>query len=145
MKNEYLRHTVATIKYRFEKSVRNSKPDFGEFNPGNGSRNPSEIINHMYHVLSSVTSFLEKGETKTNQPKQMTLREEIIRFNHELSNVDEAMIGNEIEIAAGKKLLQGPLADILTHIGQISMLQRLHDNPIMEEDFSSAAIDTGLN
>lgn len=143
MNNEYLRHTVATIKYRFEKSVKNSNPNFGDFNLGNGSRSPSEIINHMYHVLSSITSFLEKGETKAKQPEQLILQEEIQRFNHELSNVDVAMGEKEIEIASGKKLLQGPLSDILTHIGQISMLQRLYNNPIPGEDFSSASIETG--
>ena len=39
-----------------------------------------------------------------------------------------------------KRLLQGPLSDILTHIGQISMLSTLNDNPIEWEDFSSSPL-----
>ncbi|MGK0364764.1 MAG: hypothetical protein ACI85O_001822 [Saprospiraceae bacterium] len=58
MKNELLRHTIATIKYRFDKSFIDSKENFGEFNLGKGSRNPTEIVNHMYHVLNSTRTIV---------------------------------------------------------------------------------------
>lgn len=41
-----------------------------------------------------------------------------------------------------KRLLQGPLSDISAHIGQISMLSRLNNNPIEWEDFFSAEINS---
>lgn len=31
MKNEYLRHTLATIDYRFQKSVKYRNTDFGDY------------------------------------------------------------------------------------------------------------------
>jgi hypothetical protein len=52
---------------------------------------------------------------------------------------------NELTVNYSKRLLQGPFSDILTHIGQVSMLQRLNGKPIDGEDFSAASIKTGIN
>jgi hypothetical protein len=143
MKNELLRHTISTIKYRFEKSVADSKENFGEFNLGKGSRNPIEIINHMYHLLYSTRIFLEEEKYNTKQPEKLTLTKEIERFKREMINTDKALDMNELPVSYSKRLLQGPFSDILTHIGQISMMQRLNDRPINAEDFSAASIETG--
>jgi len=145
MKNELLRHTISTIKYRFEKSVIDSTEIFGEFNLGKGSRNPIEIINHIYHVLYSTRIFLEEERFYTERPEKLTLTEEIERFNHELITTDKALDMIELSVTYSKKLLQGPLSDILTHIGQISMMQRLNGRPIKAEDFFAASIETGMS
>ncbi|MGP1311157.1 MAG: hypothetical protein ACTS27_13255, partial [Phycisphaerales bacterium] len=52
---------------------------------------------------------------------------------------------NELDINYAKRLVQGPFSDILTHIGQLAMLQRLLDNPIPWEDFSNSKIQTGIH
>lgn len=145
MTNEFLRHTIATTKYRFDKSVKDHVEGFGDFNLGKGSRSPIEILNHMYQVLRSTRIFLEEERFDRTQPEQLTFPEEIERFNRELANVDKALAARELPINYAKKLLQGPLSDILTHIGQIAMLQRLNDKPIQGEDFSAANIETGMN
>jgi len=145
MKNELLRHTISTIKYRFAKSVIDSTEKFGEFNLGKGSRNPIEIINHMYHVLYSTRIFLEEERFNTEQPEKLTLAKEIERFNRELITTDKSLDINELPVNYSKRLLQGPFSDILTHIGQISMMQRLNGRPINAEDFSSATIETGIS
>jgi len=145
MKNEFLRHIIATIKYRFDKSVVDSKENFGEFDLGKGSRTPVEIINHMYHVLYSTRIFLEEKRFNDKQSEKLSLQKEIKRFNSELINVDRALDVNELPINYSKRLLQGPFSDILTHIGQISMMQRLNDKSIDAEDFSAASIETGMN
>jgi len=67
---------------------------------------------------------------------------EIERFKMELKEIDKTLDSTELGIDYSKRLLQGPLSDILTHIGQISMLQRLNDKPIEAEDFSSAEINS---
>ena len=145
MKNEFLRHIVATIKYRFDKSIKDSKENFGELNLGKGSRSPIEIINHMYHVLNSTRIYLEEERFYNELPDILTLSQEIERFNLELIDLDKALEVNELPVNYSKRLLQGPFSDILTHIGQISMMQRLNDKPIDGEDFSAAYIKTGMN
>ena len=72
------------------------------------------------------------------------MKEEIKRFNDELRALDDLLSTKELGIGYSKRLLQGPLSDILTHVGQLSMLSRLDDHPIEGEDFSSAPIQTGV-
>jgi len=143
MKNEYLRHTIATIAYRFQKSVKNAGDDFGDFSAGKGSRTTNEIINHMYHVLSATRIHIEKERFEKELPKKMNLKLEVDRFNSELKHFDKTLADTALGMDYSKRLLQGPLSDILTHIGQISMLSRLNDNPIEGENFAAATIRTG--
>jgi hypothetical protein len=143
MKNEYLRHTLATIDYRFQKSVKYRNTDFGDYTLGKESRSPKEIINHMYFVLSSTTIYIQEERIQKGEPDKLNLELEIERFNSEIKNLDKVLSENELDINYSKRLLQGPLSDILTHIGQISMLSRLNNNPIESEDFSSSPIKTG--
>lgn len=145
MKNEFLRHTLSTISYRFKKAVNNQKMEFGNFNAGIESRTPNEIMNHMYHVLSSTRIFIEEERYSKEQPERFDLKLEIDRFNTELKKLDSVLMEKELEINYTKRLIQGPFSDILTHIGQISMLSRLNGNPIAGEDFSSASITTGID
>jgi hypothetical protein len=145
MKNEFLRHTLSTIKYRFDKVIDGSKDGFGEFSLGYGSRSPQEIVHHMHDVLYRTRVFLESEVFDSEEFVQMKLEQEVDRFKAELTRVDLAMNANELEVAYSKKLVQGPLADALTHIGQIAMLQRIHGNPVTGEDFSRVDIKTGLN
>lgn len=145
MKNEYLRHTLSTIAYRFQKSVKNTENDFGDFSAGKGSRTPNEIINHMYQVLSATRIYILEKHYEKETPEKLNLKLEIERFNSELKNTDNILADKELGINYSKRLLQGPFSDIMTHIGQISMLRRLNGNPIEGEDFSSASIQTGIN
>jgi hypothetical protein len=36
--------------------------------------------------------------------------------------------------------LQGPLADVLTHVGQLAMLRRMSGNPVAPENFIYAEV-----
>ena len=142
MKNEYLRHTLSTINYRFQKSVKYRNADFGDFSLGKGSRSPKEIINHMYFVLRSTILYIEEEKIQTVEPDKLNLELEIDRFSLEIQNLDKVLTENELDINYSKRLLQGPLSDVLTHIGQMSMLSRINNNPIEWEDFSSSKIQT---
>ena len=143
MRNEYIRHTLATIYYRFRKSVKYRNTDFGDYVLGKESRSPKEIINHMYFVLSSATIYIQEERIQMDEPDTLDLESEIDRFNLEVENLDKVLAKRELDKNFSKRLLQGPLSDILTHIGQISMLSRLNNNPIEWEDFSSSPIRTG--
>ena len=140
MKNEYLRHTLATIKYRFQKSVKYRNTEFGDFTLGKGSRTTREIIHHMFSVLKSTATFVLEERFLKELPEKLDLEEEINRFYTGIKDLDEALAHHELDINYSKRLLQGPLSDVLTHIGQISMLSRLNNNPIEGEDFSAATI-----
>jgi len=144
MENEFLRHALSTIAYRFQKAVSKSESEFGYFSAGKGSRTPNEIIYHMYHVLSATRIFILEEDYNKEQPEKLDLKSEIDRLNVELKNLDNVLAEKQLDINYAKRLLQGPLSDLLTHIGQISMLSRLNGKPIVGEDFSSASIKTGI-
>ena len=84
MTNEYLRHTLATIDYRFQKSVKYRNTDFGNYSLGKESRSPKEIINHMYFVLSSTVVYIREERTQKEEPNILNLDLEIDRFNLEI-------------------------------------------------------------
>ncbi len=144
MNNQFLRHLVATIDYRFQKSVQNSSDHFGNFSLGKGSRSPIEIINHMFQVLRATRTFIQKDNRHDQGRKKLDFLSEVERFKAELIAIDELLSKKEVDLESSKKLIQGPLSDIVTHIGQIALLQRLDDRPILHEDFSKAPIKTGL-
>jgi hypothetical protein len=45
--------------------------------------------------------------------------------------------------ASVERLLQGPVADALTHVGQLAMLRRLAGSPTRGENFFAAEIKAG--
>lgn len=139
----FLRHTVATIAYRFQKSVYQVDEDFGDLTLGHGSRTPIEIIHHMYKVLQAARNVLRNHHAQREQAEILDLRAEIDRFNDGLIDLDIDLTHKEIRREMGYRILQGPLADILTHIGQISMLRRIAGYPVKREDFSAAEIEVG--
>ena len=141
MKNEFLRHILATIKYRFNKSVKYRNRAFDDLSLGQGSRTPAEIVNHMYAVLSATAFFIQEEKMLKDAPEKVDLNAEINRFVQEIENLDKVFTEKELDLNYSKRLLQGPLSDILTHIGQIAMLSRLNDKPIEREDFSSSPIN----
>ncbi len=145
MNNELLRHIISTIKYRFEKSINGSHQPFGDVSLGKDSRSPKEIVGHMYDVIYSTRVFIEQEALPQEEIEQLSFDNEIERFNAELSKVDQLLGKEDLDINYSKKLVQGPFSDILTHIGQIAMLQRFADNPIDGEDFSRSEIKTGIS
>jgi hypothetical protein len=141
--NEYLRHTLATIAYRFQQSVGKATNDFGSFSLGHGTRSPAEIVHHMYRVLKASAEFVTSGRYSDENPENLSLYHEIERFNTGLSEFDNILAETHLESEFSKRLLQGPLADILTHIGQLSMMSRLNGYPIDGENFAKAPITIG--
>ncbi len=140
MINPILRHTLATIQYRFDKSVSLISDNFGEFEIGSGCRTPKALVNHMFAVLNRMGDFIETEQIEGDTPDQLSFEEEVERFQKEISIVGNVLAQRELGLPYSQKLIQGPLSDILTHIGQISMMSRLSGNPIPGEDFSSASL-----
>jgi hypothetical protein len=82
-----------------------------------------------------------KEEWHRTQPRYWA--EENHRFFEGLQAFD-SFIGSDAEIHASiERLMQGPVADALTHVGQLAMLRRLSGSPIRGESFFDAAIVVG--
>ena len=138
---ELLRHLVATIAYRFQRVVNQCDPEFGDFSVGEGVRTPREITHHMRDVIAATY------EKLVDQPRVKLVEEswqgEIATFHQALEALDQALISSSASELLFKKLLQGPLSDVLTHIGQVAMLRRMYGSPVPGVNYFRGQVRTG--
>lgn len=130
-----LNHALKAIKYRFEKATNGSLESFGEFRLSDQTRSPSEIVNHMFDLVNKTNSIITGGEMNTEIPVLLKFDEECHRFVVGLEKLMTALKKSQIDLSVCMKLLQGPILDITTHIGQIALLNGLNGNKIGKENY----------
>jgi hypothetical protein len=113
-----LRHTVATLAYRGGKAVRNAPASFADYRCGESSRTAGQILAHIGDLLDWGLSIAE-GRRTWHNATPLPWDQEIDRF------------------------FAGPIADALTHVGQIAMLRRMAGLPIKGESYFEAEIAAG--
>lgn len=136
-----LRHTVATLGYRGGKTLQDAPPDFGTFRIGEKTRTPAQIVAHIGDLLDWALG-LANGVHEWHDSVPLPWNEEVARFFAGLENLDKRLASGPIGIPA-ERLFQGPIADALTHIGQIAMLRRLAGSPVRGENYAKADIVAG--
>jgi hypothetical protein len=142
VKKDLLRHFLATLAYRARKAVTATSEEFGTFDAGHGVRKPVEIISHMSGVLMHASSFLKSCETTAGPIGRW--QAEVERFFGLLSELDELFKSRvELRGRSEEQILQGPLADAMTHVGQLAILRRMASLPIPKENFDEAVIRIG--
>lgn len=135
-----LKHFLAAIAYRTQKALRGAPEPFGDFRAGSHVRTPHELLWHMTGVLGYAVTFYRGGVW---QPEKLdSFEAEIARFHQVLEELAATLVaGRPICEISAEQLLQGPLADVMTHAGQLAMLRRLAGSPVPPENFIRAAID----
>ena len=141
-KRELLRHTLATVAYRGGKAIRNAPPGFADFRAGDGLRTPGQILTHVGDLFDWALSIVA-GQQKWNDSKPLPWEKESERFFAALKKFDDFLASREPAHEPMEKLFQGPVADALTHIGQIAILRRLAGAPIKGENYHKADITAG--
>jgi hypothetical protein len=140
--NEFLRHTVATVAYRGGKALRGAPDSFAEFRPAAGARTPAEILAHVGDLFDWALS-LARGNQTWKDSAPLAWPQEVARFFATLEAFDAYLASGEPLHSTPETLFQGPIADALTHIGQIAMLRRLAAAPVRPENFYVAKIAAG--
>lgn len=138
---QLLRHTLATVAYRGGKALRGAPPEFAAFKAAEGTRTPGEILAHIGDLFDWALSIANGKETWRHSPA-VSWDEGTARFFAALRAFDDRLAAGHVDCGA-EKLFQGPIADALTHIGQISMLRRLAGAPVKGENYSVAKIAAG--
>ena len=141
-KREMLRHTLATLAYRGAKAVRGAPNSFAAFKASKTTRTPAEILAHVGDLLDWALS-IAKGKEAWHNSKPKSWKHEVKRFHAALKRFDKQIAGKQKLGGTCERLFQGPIADALTHVGQIAMLRRLAGEPIKGENYSRAKIETG--
>jgi hypothetical protein len=141
-KREMLRHGLATLAYRGGKAVRDTPSGFEDFRGSPSSRSAGELLGHIGDLLDWALS-IARGKQRWNNAKPLPWDEEVIRFFAALKALDDYLASADPLHAAPEKLLQGPVADALTHVGQIVMLRRMAGGPMKSESYFAAEIVAG--
>ena len=140
--NELLRHTVATLAYRAGKALRGAPPEFASFRLDAASRTPAEILAHMGDLFDWALSIANGRETWHNSTP-LPWDKEVARFFVALEAFDARLAHSEPLGATPERLFQGPIADALTHTGQLAMLRRVAGCRMSGENYFVAAIASG--
>ncbi|HVO10067.1 MAG TPA: hypothetical protein VMX54_04870, partial [Vicinamibacteria bacterium] len=139
---EMLRHTLATLAYRGGKAVHGAPQDFAGFKPAPTTRTPAEILAHISDLLDWTVS-LARGEHVWHDSTPLPWPQEVARFHAALGKVDAVLSGEQPLGTTVERLFQGPIADALTHVGQIAMLRRMSGSPVRGENYAKAEIVAG--
>jgi hypothetical protein len=139
-KRDFLRHTLATLAYRGGKAVRLAPAEFADFQ--GAGRPPAQILAHVGDLLDWSLS-MAQGKPKFVPSQPLTWDKEITRFFSALRSFDDYLASGEPVHAPIEKLFQGPIADALTHVGQIAMLRRMAGVPISGENYFMADMVVG--
>lgn len=137
-----LRHTLATVAYRGGKALRDAPVAFASFATGPNGRTPAQILAHMGDLYDwALTIVSGKQVWKDSEP--LPWDREVERFFASLKKFDEYLASGAPLHDCPAALFQGPIADSLTHIGQIAMLRRLAGCSIKGENYHKAEIIAG--
>ena len=139
---EFLRHAVATLAYRAEKATRGAPASFADFRPAPTARAAVEILAHMGDLFEWALS-MAKGAPAWKDAKPLGWDDERARFFAVLQAFDDFLASDDEVHYELSRLFQGPVADSLTHTGQLAMLRRLHGAPIKGESYNRAEIVPG--
>jgi hypothetical protein len=139
---QLLRHTVATVAYRGGKALRDAPESFATFAQTASCRTPAKILTHMGDLFDWALS-MAKGETAWRDSQPLPWDAEVARFFAALKEFDDYLASPEPLHSSADGLFQGPIADALTHIGQLAMLRRLAGCKIKGENYFKAEISTG--
>jgi hypothetical protein len=139
---QLLRHTVATVAYRGGKALRGVPESFASFKIGDSTRTPIKILAHLGDLFDWALT-LARGAQAWHDSNPLPWSEEVKRFFSSLQKFDDFLASGEPLHASVEMLFQGPVADALSHIGQIAMLRRLAAAPIRAENYSKAEIVAG--
>lgn len=136
-----LRQLAATLAYRAAKVLRDVPPSFGAFACGASTRTPTRIVAHMADLMSWGES-IAKGGYVWKPAGSDDWNTEVTRFFDGLAALDAALAAEPFT-GSVDKLIQGPLADALTHVGQLAMMRGMAAIPVRPESYAKAAIVAG--
>jgi hypothetical protein len=139
---ELFRHSLATLSYRGGKAFRGAPDSFSGFRIRPSGRTAGEILAHICDVLDwGLIMAKEKHVWRESTPQAW--EQDVERFFAVLRAFDDFISSDSPLQAPLDKLFQGPIADALTHVGQIAMLRRLAEAPLKAESYFRADVALG--
>jgi len=133
---------VATVAYRGGIAVVDAPESFASFRAHEMTRTPGEIFAHIGDLLEG-SLYLLKGEIAYLTSTPLPWKEDVKRFFTAVKALDVYLASDAPLACPVEKLVQGPIGDALTHVGQIVLLRRMSGNPIRSPAYFTAEIVAG--
>jgi hypothetical protein len=137
-----LRHTVATLAYRAEKVLRDVPDNFAVHRFGPDARTPLELVGHLGDLIEWATRTAQ-GHWIWKAESIGEWNADVERFFTALSALDQFLASDAPLGHPAGVIFQGPIADALTHVGQLAIIRRLAGAPVRPESYGRAKIEAG--
>lgn len=145
---------VDGLAFRYHWATEGLRPEDFAFRPGPESMSLQELLKHTLHLAFMVEQTVMNasvrkrvGSEEPSELRSLTLStlSDVRRRLESLS--DEELHRHEVLRRSGKRypvwhIMNGPLADALTHVGQINAWRRLSGNPTPPVDVFSGTAPT---
>ena len=141
-KRELLRHTVATLAYRAEKVLRDAPASFAETRLSPSSRTALEIVSHLGDLMDWGER-MARGEYLWEPRPAGEWDAACDRFFRSVKALDEVIGRGRLEKYPAETIFQGPIADALTHVGQLSIMRGVAGAAVRPESYAKAEIQAG--
>jgi hypothetical protein len=105
-------------------------------------RKPVEILAHLADLMAWGLRAAE-GEYLWRADGTRDWNTELGRFFDNLEKLDRYLASDQPLGHPAEMLIQGPLADALTHVGQLAMLRGAAGAPVRPESYARAEIAAG--
>lgn len=133
---------MATVAYRGGVAVTGAPASFAAFRAHETTRTAGELLAHIGDLLQG-SLYLVKGEMVYLTSEPLPWRDEIARFFSAVKDLDSYLASAAPLACPVERLVQGPVGDALTHVGQIVMLRRMAGIPIQPAAYFTAEIVAG--
>jgi len=141
-KRALLRHCVATLAYRGGKVLRAAPASFEGYRASATNRTPGEILAHLGDLLDWALAMAQGRQVWTDS-RPLSWPKGVERFFGALVRLDEFLASGAVLEVPEERLFQGPIADALTHVGQIALLRRMAGAAVRGENYFLADIEAG--
>jgi hypothetical protein len=139
---DVVRHLAATLAYRAAKVLRDVPPGFDTAVFGSHTRRPVQIVAHLGDLMAWAVT-IARGNIVWQASGGDDWTVEVQRFFDGLDALDRVLAADPPFAGSIEKLIQGPLADALTHVGQLAMLRGMAGAAVRPESYARAKIEAG--
>jgi hypothetical protein len=139
---EFLRHTVATLAYRAAKVLRDVPEGFATTKIAGDVRTPLELVGHLGDLIEWARR-LADGSGSWAPASTGRWDADVERFFTALAALDAYLATKPTLAQPATTVFQAPIADALTHVGQLALLRRCAGAPIRPESYAKADIVSG--
>ena len=137
-----LRHVLATLAYRVAKVLRDAPPELATFSLTPHTRQPVYIVAHMGDLLDWGIEMV-RGRYHWSANGSDDWDAEVARLFARLRTLDDLVATPGPLGFSAEMLIQGPLADAITHVGQLALLRGAMGAPVRAESYARAEIVAG--